>query len=296
MFMKVEFPIPQEVKYVVETLKKADFEAFLVGGCVRDLFLNRKPKDWDITTNAKPEQIISLFPDTFYENDFGTVGVVQEAVSDETLKVIEVTPYRIESDYSDNRHPDSVIFSQKIEDDLKRRDFTINALAYNVSDGEVIDFYSGLKDIKDKIIRTVGKPEDRFREDGLRILRAVRFFAEIAFEIESETEKAIFDNVDLLKNISKERIRDEFVKIIMSKNPMDGLMALKKLGLMKYVVPELEETYGVEQNQAHSYDVWEHLLRSLQCAADKNYPLEIRLAALFHDISKPSSRRWKRYC
>lgn len=291
-FMKVEFPIPQEVKYVVETLKKADFEAFLVGGCVRDLFLNRKPKDWDITTNAKPEQIISLFPDTFYENDFGTVGVVQEAVSDETLKVIEVTPYRIESDYSDNRHPDSVIFSQKIEDDLKRRDFTINALAYNVSDGEVIDFYSGLKDIKDKIIRTVGKPEDRFREDGLRILRAVRFFAEIAFEIESETEKAIFDNVDLLKNISKERIRDEFVKIIMSKNPMDGLMALKKLGLMKYVVPELEETYGVEQNQAHSYDVWEHLLRSLQCAADKNYPLEIRLAALFHDISKPSSRRW----
>ena len=290
--MKVEFEIPQTVSYVTETLKTANFEAFLVGGCVRDLFLNRKPKDWDVTTNAKPEEIISLFPETFYENNFGTVGIVQDEVSDETLKVIEVTPYRTESDYSDNRHPDSVVFSQKIEDDLQRRDFTINALAYNVFDGEVIDLYDGLKDIKDKIIRTVGKPEDRFKEDGLRILRAVRFFSEIGFEIELETEKAIFDNADLLKNISKERIRDEFLKIIMSKNPMSGLLTLRKLGLMKYVVPELEETYGVEQNQAHSYDVWEHLLHSVQCAADKNYPLEIRLTALFHDIAKPTARRW----
>jgi len=290
--MKVEFPIPKEVLYVTETLKNANFEAFLVGGCVRDLFLNRKPKDWDLTTNAKPEEIISLFPETFYENNFGTVGVVQDEVSDETLKVIEVTPYRMESDYSDNRHPDSVVFSQKIEDDLQRRDFTINALAYDVLDGEVIDFYDGLRDIKDKIIRTVGKPEDRFKEDGLRILRAVRFFSEIGFEIESETEKAIFDNADLLKNISKERIRDEFVKIIMSKNPMAGLLAMRKLGLMKYVVPELEEAYGVEQNKAHSYDVWEHLLRSVQCAADKNFSIEVRLTALFHDIGKPTARRW----
>jgi poly(A) polymerase/tRNA nucleotidyltransferase (CCA-adding enzyme) len=290
--MKVEFEIPKEVLYVAETLKKAGFRAFLVGGCVRDLFLNRKPKDWDVTTNAKPEEIISLFPDTFYENNFGTVGIVQDEVSDETLKVIEVTPYRTESGYSDNRHPDSVVFSQKIEDDLQRRDFTINALAYNVFDGEVTDFYNGLKDIKDKIIRTVGKSEDRFKEDGLRILRAVRFFTEIGFEIEQETKKAIFDNVDLLNNISKERIRDEFVKIIMSPNPMSGLLTLREFGLMKYIIPELEETYDVEQNQAHSYDVWEHLLHSVQCAADKNYPLEIRLTALFHDIGKPVARRW----
>ncbi len=290
--MKVEFSISPEVLYVTETLKKANFEAFLVGGCVRDLFLGKKPKDWDITTNARPEQIIPLFPDTFYENDFGTVGVVQENVSDETLKVIEVTPYRLESGYSDNRHPDKVTFSQKIENDLQRRDFTINALAYNVLNGEVIDFYQGLKDIKDKIIRTVGKPKDRFIEDGLRILRAVRFFAEIGFEIEPKTEKAIYENADLLSNISKERIRDEFTKIIMSKNPMVGLSAMKKLGLMKYVTPELEETYGVEQNKAHSYDVWEHLLRCVQCAADKDFSLEVRLTALFHDISKPGARRW----
>ena len=290
--MKIEFPISKEVSYVTETLKMAGFEAFLVGGCVRDLFLNRKPKDWDVTTNAKPKEIISLFPNTFYENNFGTVGIVQDEDSDETLKVIEVTPYRTESGYSDNRHPDNVVFSQKIENDLKRRDFTMNALAYNVPDGKVVDLYNGLEDIKDKIIRTVGKPEDRFKEDGLRILRAVRFFAEIDFEIEKDTEKAIFDNADLLKNISRERIRDEFVKIIMSRNPMAGLLALRKLGLMKYVVPELEGTYDVAQNQAHSYDVWEHLLRSVQCAADKNYPLEIRLTTLFHDIAKPMSRRW----
>jgi poly(A) polymerase/tRNA nucleotidyltransferase (CCA-adding enzyme) len=290
--MKVEFPIPKEVLYVTETLKKADFEAFLVGGCVRDLFLNKKPKDWDIATNADPEQIISLFQDTFYENSFGTVGIVQDEVSDETLKVIEVTPYRMESGYSDNRHPDIVTFSQKIEDDLQRRDFTINAIAYDVHGGEVIDLYNGLEDIKDKIIRTVGKAEDRFKEDGLRILRAVRFFAEIGFEIEAGTEKAIYENANLLENISKERIRDEFTKIIMSKNPMAGLLALKKLGLVKYVVPELEKTYGVEQNKAHSYDVWEHLLRSVQCAADKDYPLAVRLTALFHDIGKPEARRW----
>lgn len=290
--MKIEFTIPKEVSYVTETLKNAGFEAFLVGGCVRDLFLNKKPKDWDITTNAIPEQIMPLFVDTFYENDFGTVGVVQENVSDETLKVIEITPYRLESEYTDNRHPDKVSFSQKIEDDLQRRDFTINALAYNVFNNEVIDLYNGLSDIKVKVIRTVGKPEERFKEDGLRILRAVRFYTEIDFVIEEETEKAIFKNTDLLGNISRERIRDEFTKIIMSSRPMEGLSVLKKLGLMKYVVPELEEAYDIEQNKAHSYNVWEHLLHSVQHSADKGYPLEIRLTALFHDIAKPASRRW----
>src|SRR3989338_1927328 len=303
------FPIPKEVSRVTEKLEEAGFEVFLVGGCVRDLILGREPKDWDVTTNAKPEEIIALFDKTFYENDYGTVGVViaregEDAESAGEALIVEVTPYRIESKYSNNRHPDSVVFSQKLEDDLKRRDFTINALAYSVpaspvgrshglsaQAGTITDLYRGEKDMKDKIIRTVGDPVDRFTEDGLRILRAVRLSCELEFEISPETEKAIFENAHLLKNISMERIRDEFTKIIMSNRPIDGLLTMRKLGILKYVVPELEKTVGVEQNQAHAYDVWEHLIRSVQCAADKNYPLEIRLAALFHDISKPESRR-----
>ena len=293
------FSTPTEVMCVTKTLEKAGFEAFLVGGCVRDLFLGREPKDWDVATNAKPDEIMALFDKTFYENDFGTVGVVtvredgdtETAVEvKESLKVIEVTPYRIESKYSDGRHPDSVIFSQKIEDDLKRRDFTINSLAYSFSKG-IIDLYDGQKDIENKVIRTVGEPVDRFTEDGLRILRAIRLNAELGFEIEPKTEKAILENSALLKSISMERIRDEFTRIIMSQRPMNGLLAMKKLGIMRYVVPELEETYGVEQNQAHTYDVWEHSIRSVQHSADKNYPLEVRLGALFHDISKPKTRR-----
>ena len=285
------FSIPKEVTHVTQKLEKAGFEAFLVGGCVRDLILEKIPKDWDVTTNAKPEEIISLFDKTFYENTFGTVGVVNQETGDETLKVVEVTPYRLEGAYSDNRHPDAVSFSQKIEDDLQRRDFTINALAYSVSDEKIVDLYEGQKDIKDKTIRTVGDPVKRFTEDGLRILRAVRLSTELDFEINSETERAMSENSHLLKNISLERMRDEFTKIIMSDRPMNGLLAMKKLSLLPYIVPELEKTVGVEQNKAHSYDVWEHLLRSVQHSADKNYPLEIRLSALFHDISKPESRR-----
>jgi len=220
------------------------------------------------------------------------VGVVDENTENELYKVVEVTPYRMESGYSDNRHPDSVVFSQKIEDDLQRRDFTMNALAYSVSKNQLIDFYDGQKDIKDKIIRTVGNPTERFQEDGLRILRAVRFFAELGFEVSPETEKSIAENGHLLQNISKERIRDEFTKLIMSPRPMDGLLLMKKLGILQYVLPELEKTIGIDQNHAHKYDVWEHLLRSVQAGADRDFPLEVRLTALLHDISKPEARRW----
>ncbi|MFA6445943.1 MAG: HD domain-containing protein [Candidatus Paceibacterota bacterium] len=293
------FSIPETVSHVTETLKKANFKAFLVGGCVRDLILQRKPKDWDVTTNAKPEEIIALFPKTFYENNFGTVGVVDENVSDETLKVIEITPFRVEGQYSDFRRPDTVSFSDKLEDDLARRDFTINALALDVLEkqgefykGQIIDLYKGQEDLQAKTLKTVGKPEDRFSEDALRMLRAVRFASELDFTIDPDTERAISVNAHLLKKISKERIRDEFTKLILSPNPMKGLMLCRKLSLIRYIVPELEESYGVEQNQAHSYDVWEHLLHSVQCSADKNFPLDIRLAALFHDISKPKARRW----
>ncbi len=287
----MNFSIPTEVAHVTESLEKAGFEAFLVGGCVRDLILNKSPKDWDVTTNAKPEDIIAIFNKTYYENSFGTVAVVNEEVEDETLKVIEITPYRVEGAYTDNRHPDIVSFSEKLEDDIKRRDFTMNSIAYSESKGEFVDLFNGEADIKAKVIRTVGDPKARFAEDGLRILRAVRFLAELGFEIEPETEKAILESGYLLKNISTERIRDEFTKLIMSENPMTGLLALKKLHLLKYIVPELEETIGIDQKGVHIYDVWEHLLRSVQHAADKNYPLEIRLSALFHDISKPATRR-----
>ena len=288
--------IPKEVISVVETLEKAGYQAYLVGGSTRDLLLGKKPKDWDVTTNAKPEQIIPLFPKTFYENTFGTVGVVNEE-AEESLKIIEVTPYRTESAYTDHRHPDSVHFSDKIEDDLKRRDFTVNAVAISLSKGaikDIIDLYGGFQDVKDKILRTVGKPEDRFAEDALRMLRAVRLSVELGFTINKDTEKAIISNQKLLNDVSFERIRDEFIKIIMSGQPKHGIEVLQNLGLLPFIVPELQKAIGVEQNQAHAFDVWEHLLRSLQHAADKNYPLDIRIAALFHDIAKPQTRRFSR--
>lgn len=288
-------PIPAEIVLVVETLEKAGFEAFLVGGCTRDILLGRTPKDWDVTTNATPEQIIAIFPKTFYENTYGTVGVVNEQTENESLKVVEVTPYRLESSYSDHRHPDEVKFSKSIEDDLKRRDFTINAIAVSLSKGaikDIVDLFGGLKDIKDKTIRTVGNPGDRFTEDALRMIRAVRFATELGFTINIDTEKAIQSLNSTLKEISIERIRDEFIKVLMSKNPKDGIELLEKLGILPYIAPELIKAKGVEQNQAHAYDVWEHLLRTLQHSADKEWPIEIRLSALFHDISKPETRRF----
>lgn len=293
MKAKIEkFDIPEEVSHVTKTLKSAGFEAYLVGGCVRDLFMGRMPKDWDVTTNAIPEKIIPLFSKTFYENDFGTVGVVQEDVSDETLKIIEVTPYRVESAYSDHRRPDSVKFSKNILDDLKRRDFTINAIAYDAETGEIVDPFGGIADLTGGVIKTVGKAEERFFEDGLRILRAIRFHVELEFSIDSDVEKSIFENRKILGEISKERIREEFIKIIMSSNPSNGLMILKKLGLLTFIIPKLDESVGVEQNKAHAFDVWTHLLKTVQHSADRGYPLHVRLGALLHDISKPATRKW----
>jgi tRNA nucleotidyltransferase (CCA-adding enzyme) len=285
------FPIPPSVVKITETLEKGGFEANLVGGCVRDLLLKRAPKDWDIATNATPEQIQGLFENTFYENKFGTVGVVSET-EEESLKVVEVTPYRLEGEYSDARRPDSVIFSHSLEDDLKRRDFTINAFAYNISQGHLVDLHKGQVDLESRVIRTVGKAKDRFAEDALRMLRAVRLASELSFAVEPETEKAILENASLLSKISKERIRDEFVRILLSDKPMDGVLLMRKLGILPYVLPDLERGVGIDQNQAHKYDVWEHNLRTLQHAADKKWSLELRLAGLLHDISKPETRRF----
>ncbi|MCF7833961.1 MAG: HD domain-containing protein [Candidatus Pacebacteria bacterium] len=290
--------IPKEVLHVTHTLEKNGFESYLVGGCVRDLVLGLEPKDWDITTNAVPEEIVKLFDKTVYENTFGTVAVcvpyetTKDAVSQGTeYMIIEVTPYRTEAEYSDFRHPDDVRFSQNLSDDLKRRDFTINALAMD-SKGQVMDMFDGLKDIEKKILRTVGEAEERFQEDALRMLRAVRFSVQLNFSISHETTESILKNVDLIKKISAERIRDEFVKIIMSDSPAVGITMLQKFGILKNIIPELEEGIGCEQLGEHIYDIWNHLLHAMEHSAIKKWPLEIRLASLFHDIGKPRTRRF----
>ena len=282
--------IPNEVAWLHSKLKDAGFEAYLVGGCVRDLLLGLTPKDWDITTNAYPEQIQSLFEETFYENEYGTVGVVTKS-DDPRLKVVEITPYRIEGVYTDARRPDEVKFSDKIEDDLKRRDFTINAIAYDPTSHELIDLHGGREDITRRLIKTVGVPSERFKEDALRMMRAVRISAELDFAIENTTAEGVAENAKQLEKISRERIRDELLRILMSPRPMQALYVAQKLGILKYIIPELEQGIGVDQNQAHSFDVFEHLLRALQHAADKNWPLTVRLAALLHDIGKPASRQ-----
>ncbi|MDZ4227247.1 MAG: CCA tRNA nucleotidyltransferase [Patescibacteria group bacterium] len=283
--------VPPEILAVHSALKKAGYEAYLIGGCVRDMLLERAPKDWDITTNASPEEIQGLFEETFYENDFGTVGVVT-ASEDPSLKVVEVTPYRIEGKYSDARRPDEVRFSKNLSDDLKRRDFTINAIAYDPASGELADEHGGRGDLAATRIATEGDPGERFEEDALRMLRAVRLSAELDFTIESEAAAGIAAQATQLAKISRERVRDELVRIVMSPRPMQALYVAQKLGLVRYIIPELEEGIGCAQNQAHSFDVFEHLMRSLQHAADKEWPLDVRLAALLHDVGKPATREW----
>lgn len=284
--------IPHEVLKVTQTLSGGGHEAYLVGGCVRDLLRGNKPKDWDIATNAKPEEVTALFPHAFYENKFGTVGIVNDHVEDETLKVVEVTTYRTEGTYSDNRRPDTVSFSENIEDDLQRRDFTINAIAYNPISKKTVDPYGGAGDIALKKIKAVGVPRERFNEDALRILRAIRLFAELNFSIEEETRRAIEESAYLLKEISQERIRDEFSRILLSEKAMEGLLLARELGVLAFITDELERGVGVEQNQAHKYDVFEHNLRTMKHAGDKGWDLDLRLAGLFHDIAKPQTRRW----
>ena len=285
----MKFNIPEEIIGIAGNLRKADFQAYLVGGCVRDILMGREPKDWDIATDAKPEQIQKIFPDSVYENKFGTVAVKTDS-KDERLKIVEITTFRLEGKYTDKRHPDEVKFAKTIEEDLSRRDFTINALALSIAKGmagEIIDPFGGQQNIKDKIIRTVGIPEERFNEDALRLMRTVRFAVELNFEIEGKTAKAIKKEHGLLEAIAKERIRDELIKIIMTPHPSPGFELLRQTGLLKFIVPELEEGWGVGQNKHHIYNVWEHNLRALDYAAKNNYSLEVRLAALFHDVGKP---------
>ena len=283
--------IPLEVKRVADTLEGAGFEAYLVGGCVRDLVTGREPKDWDITTSAHPDQIQTLFPDSFCNNDYGTVGVKNEETEDERLKVIEVTPYRSEGTYSDARRPDQVTFGVSLAEDLARRDFTINAIAYRIKTDQTVDLYDGIADIRKKRIKTVGDAGERFGEDALRLMRAVRLAAELNFMIEAETMAGIIAKSALLEKIAIERVSSELIKLINSDAPMQGIVLLEKIGLLDYILPELKPAMGCEQGGIHAFDVYEHCLRTLQAAADKGYSTTMRLAALLHDIGKPATRR-----
>ena len=288
--------IPNELIVIGETLRTAGYPTYLVGGCVRDLALDKTPKDWDIASAALPDKVTELFKHSHYDNDYGTVRIINDNTDDKTIKVVELTTFRKDLGYSDGRRPDNVSFSENLSDDLQRRDFTINAMAYELTDNDVFnkrhitDQHSGLKDLDAKIIRTVNNPDERFQEDALRLIRAVRFASQLDFMIESDTMESISSNASLLKNIASERIADEFNKLIMTNSPSFGVELLYRTGLLQYFIPELLEGIGITQNQAHSYTVWEHLLRTLQAAADKGYTRNIRLAALFHDIAKPSTR------
>jgi poly(A) polymerase/tRNA nucleotidyltransferase (CCA-adding enzyme) len=286
----VKEQIPVEVREVLQKLEEAGFLAYAVGGAVRDTMIGRQPKDWDVATSAKPEEIQKLFTDSVYENDFGTVGVKTRS-DDKTVAVIEVTTFRKEGEYSDFRHPDNVQFAKTAEEDLARRDFTVNAMAMDIR-GDVIDPFGGRDDIGKKIVRAVGDPGKRFSEDALRLVRAVRFAAELGFDIEGDTMKEIGEKSSLLKEIASERIRDELVKIVMSdgSGPAWGITALESLGLLEHIIPELMEGIRVGQNKHHIYTVWEHNLRALDYSAKEGAPFEIRMASLLHDVGKPRSK------
>lgn len=312
--------IPTEVQSIITALNNAGFEAYVVGGCVRDLLLNKEPNDWDVTTNAQPEAIQKLFPKNFYNNRFGTVTVLRpfgdygrQAVTEdiektENIETIEVTTYRIDADYSDQRHPDHVEFTTDLSQDLARRDFTINAMAavasnqgsvisnqdaVTIDNLTVIDPYGGVKDLTNKSIRAVGDPGARFSEDALRLLRAVRFAAQLNFTIEPETLKDVTAYAPSIRAVSAERVRDEFIKLVLSNHPEYGFNLLATTGLLAIILPELQEGINVGQNKHHIYTVFEHNIKSLQFAAEFNYTLEVRLACLLHDIGKPRTKRPK---
>lgn len=282
--------LPTEVQYILETLKGAGWEAFAVGGCVRDLLLKKEPADWDVATEATPAEIQKLFPRNFYTNQFGTVTVLTGSKRT-ALKEIEVTTYRIDVGYSDKRRPDEVKFTDRIEEDLARRDFTINAMA--LDEEGVVDPFGGQEDLEARLVRAVGNPEERFGEDALRLMRAVRLAAQLGFAMESKTKEAIKKLAADIEAISQERIRDELIKIVMSSAPEKGFNLLEETGLLKRVMPELAEGVGVDQNKHHTFTVFEHGVKSLQYAANYNYSLVIRLAALWHDIGKTRTRRTK---
>lgn len=291
--------IPEDVFFCLDSLHQQGYEAYIVGGCTRDFLRGKTPADWDITTNATPEETEKVFNKlkikTFYENDFGTVGVAFPQ-KDEHFEIIEITTYRNEATYSDSRHPDQVTWSKTIEEDLKRRDFTVNAIAMTIknrSEIEIIDLFNGQEDLKKEIIRAVGTAKERFSEDALRMMRAVRLKTVLGdtWTIEEQTKQAIIDNAPLLQKISQERIRDELIKIINSPNAAQGIESLRNKRLLSYIIPELEEGFEVGQNKHHVYDCYRHNLECLDYSAKKRFNFHVRMASLLHDIGKPRTKR-----
>ncbi|MFI5265223.1 MAG: CCA tRNA nucleotidyltransferase [Candidatus Levyibacteriota bacterium] len=285
--------IHPRVLEIYKRLQNAGFEVYFVGGCVRNLLLNVAPKDWDLTTNATPQELQAVFPDSFYDNAFGTVGVPLPSVEEQEHKnVVEITTYRTESSYKDHRKPSAVSWGKTIEEDLSRRDFTINAIALTFNPEEkIIDLYGGQKDLEKKIIRAVGNPEERFKEDALRLLRAVRFATQLSFSIEESTMKAIVADGNLIEHISGERIRDELLKILSSDSYYEGVMLLDATGLLDYILPELKLGKGVSQERPgrhHTTDVFTHNVLSLKHTPSVD--AIVRLATLLHDVGKPKVR------
>ncbi len=287
--------IPQQIINTYNKIKEANFEIYLVGGCVRNLLLKRDVKDWDMTTNATPEQILKIFKDGFYDNKFGTVGIPLHTTVYGRL-IVEITTFRTETGYSDKRRPDSVSWGKSIEEDLARRDFTINSIAMKLDarrstlSTSVIDPYNGQQDIKNKLIRAVGNPNERFKEDALRLLRAIRIAAEYQFIIEEKTFKVIQEDAPLIKNISGERIKTELLRILSTDFTYDGIILLKNSGLLKHILPELLEGIDVSQvrpGRHHTTDVFTHNIMSLKFCPS-NDPI-VRFATLIHDIGKPKA-------
>lgn len=276
----MNYTLSNEVKIILDKFIKAEYQIYIVGGAVRDLLMGKVVKDWDFTTDAKPEEILKVIPEGFYDNKFGTVGIaIGEAV-------FEITTMRKEGKYEDFRHPSKVVWTSKIEEDLGRRDFTINSIALSTKT-EVVDPFNGQKDVKDKIIRAVGDPNIRFKEDALRLIRAIRFAAELDFDIDKDTFLAIQKNAKLISEVAWERIRDELFKLLSSLNPYAGISKLREAGILQIILPELEACFGiVQEGPKHDrvYDIGIHSLLTLKHTPSSD-PL-VRLAALLHDVGK----------
>jgi len=288
--------LPQSAQQVITILKQAGFEAYAIGGSVRDTLMDRPAKGWDYTTNAEPDQILQLFPDSFYDNTFGTVGIkiykqpTIDPDNPEIEDIYEITTYRSEQGYTDRRHPDVINWGHTLAEDVGRRDFTINAIAMDGS--EIIDLVGGHDDIKNKLVRAIGNPHERFDEDALRMMRAIRIASQLGFMIEQNTQQAIQANAHKLEKISSERIRDELLKLLQSPFASDGILILKNCGLLTYILPELEKAFETPQKSPkrhHMHDVGTHLILSLKYCPS-NDPI-VKLATLLHDIGKPITFR-----
>ncbi len=273
----------------MQVFRDNKYQIYVVGGAVRDLLVGKTTNNWDFTTDAKPEDILKLFEDAYYNNTYGTVTVPKK-MEDGSQLLLEVTPFRKESDYADNRHPSQIEWADSIEEDLGRRDFTINAIA---TDGKaIIDPYNGQDDMSARLVRAVGDPDKRFNEDALRLIRAIRFTAQMGFMLEEKTRDSVKRNAALITNISWERIRDEFLKILGSDNPAEGVLFLRNTDLLKYILPEVDICFTVPQKSPkrhHIYDVGTHLVMSLKHCPSKD-PI-VRFAALIHDIGKHKTFR-----